>query len=441
MDILRIVFVIIVQTIILYSYTSIVSEKYTKEIIRIPSKLSILGVCIVTSILIELMKGNLSFFVYLICIIPIILIYKIILKYSKNSTIIYTLLLFLITSISEMLAFLLIKSIYNTTFENILLVDKLYFTYYLIKLVFSVLFIVLLTWFINKNRKKVKYIIDILNEKELIIIIILVLSVILPGMLRFWLNRTEYNLNLLSLSIIQVTIITTLICLYFKYINYYKKSQTELYQTQIYNKALSEMLDSLRALKHDYNNILQSINGYIITKEYDKLDTHITKLIEEAREIVVTESINPEIINQPAIYGIVGSKYFYAINKNIKFKLDIYTSIKDICFDFTDLSRVLGILLDNAIEASQKAETPYITLKFSYNKYKSAHIIEVKNSIAPNIKIDLDKIFMKGVSTKKVKSGIGLWKVKKIISSKPNSQIYAEIENNEFSQTIIIEKI
>ena len=45
-----------------------------------------------------------------------------------------------------------------------------------------------------------------------------------------------------------------------------------------------------------------------------------------------------------------------------------------------------------------------------------------------------------GESSKKVKSGLGLWEVKNIISKKQNSQIYANIENNTFSQTIVIEK-
>lgn len=441
MDMLKSAFVVIIQLAILYFYIKFVNEKYTNKKIKPLKKLYLFSVCLINSVLIELLRDELSFFVYLVCIIPIITIYKFILGYSKNTATINTLLLFFIISVSEMLSFLISKAIFKVTFEDIVLIDKVFFVYYIIKFVFTFIFISITAIYVGKNRKKIQSVIELLNIKELLIMVLLIISVVIPGVFRFWINRSEYNLNLLSLSIVQVTIITILICLYFKYINYYKKSQTELYQTQIYNKTLSEMVDSLRILKHDYNNILQSINGYIITKEYDKLDAHIKKLIEEAREISVTESINPEIINQPAIYGVIGAKYFYAINKNIKFKLDVLTSINDISFDFTELSRILGILLDNAIEACQKAETPYISLKFYYNPSKHADIIEVRNSVDHNIKIDLNDIFIKGVSSKKVKSGIGLWEVKKIISSKSNSQIYADMENDEFSQTIIIEKI
>ena len=161
--------------------------------------------------------------------------------------------------------------------------------------------------------------------------------------------------------------------------------------------------------------------------------------MKEAELISEKEAISPNLINQPAIFGVIDEKFNSANKKNIRFNLKVLTDISKISFDFADLSRILGILLDNAIEASQKAESPYVTLSFSYNKYKQANVIEIKNSIASDTKINLNKIFEKGESSKKEKSGLGLWKVKKIISTKANSQIYANIENNEFSQTIIIE--
>ena len=128
------------------------------------------------------------------------------------------------------------------------------------------------------------------------------------------------------------------------------------------------------------------------------------------------------------------------MTKNIKFDVDVETNIKEINFNFTDLSRILGILLDNAIEATEQADTKEMSISFSYNKRKQADMIEIKNHIKSNTKIDLNKIFDKGVSSKKIKSGLGLWEVKNIISKKHNSQIYANIENNTFSQTIVIEK-
>ncbi|MBO5477745.1 MAG: Spo0B domain-containing protein [Clostridia bacterium] len=283
-------------------------------------------------------------------------------------------------------------------------------------------------------------ILESLNKKDISIATLIILNIIIPNVLNFRINAIEHNLNMLSFTVIQLSIVLSLIYVCFKYINCFVESQSELHQEKIYNKTLVELVDSLRLLKHDYNNILQAINGYIITKQYDQLDEHIKRLSKDSKNISKVEAINPEIINQPAIYGIIGAKYFRAVNKNIDFSLSINTNISEISFDFTELSRILGILLDNAIEASEKSDNPHISIKFSYNKFKQADMIEIKNTIAKNSKIDLNKIFNKGVSSKTIKSGLGLWEVKKIISSKSNSQIFADVNNNEFSQTIIVEK-
>ena len=105
-----------------------------------------------------------------------------------------------------------------------------------------------------------------------------------------------------------------------------------------------------------------------------------------------------------------------------------------------DLSRILGILLDNAIEATKKSNNQYIRLEMKFDKRKNADIIRVINTFDTNIQIDLNKIYEKGFSTKKVKSGIGLWEVKKLVAKNPNSQIYATIEGKHFVQNVVIEK-
>lgn len=291
--------------------------------------------------------------------------------------------------------------------------------------------------FIHVSNTKQKHI----NSDDRISYTILAILIVLPNILKIKISTTRCNLNIMLFTLIELIIGVALLFTCFSYLHHYVKTKSELRKEKIYNKTLAELVDNLRLLKHDYNNILQSINGYILTKQYDQLDNYIKGLTSDSKKISVIEAINPDIINQPAIYGIIGAKYFSAVNKNIDFNLSINTNIQEISFDFTQLARILGILLDNAIEASEQSEVPHISIRFSYDKAKNADIIEIKNSIFENCKIDLNKIFNKGVSTKKVKSGLGLWEVKKIISSKSNSQIYADINNNEFSQTIIVEKI
>lgn len=432
---------IISQIIIFFSFIITVNQSYTNKKINISKKIYIFCFSVIISTVVNFLDEDLSIFIYGICIIPLFIIFKYILGNKNSDTIICLLFFYIMISFSEVLSYFIVKGTLDASLSSFYFELKIFMLYITLKTLIFIMLLILLKTYIKKNNNILHEILNTLTNKEIILLITLCCSTIIPGLIRFFSERSEYTFFFLTINIIQLTITCMLLFSYFKYIHFYKLSQSELTQSKLYNKTLIELVENLRVLKHDYNNILQSINGYIVTKQYDQLEEHMKNLTSEASNIAVIESINPEIINQPAIYGIVGAKYFTANSKNIKFKLDVLTDISKIDFDFTDLSRVLGILLDNAIEASEKSNDPKISLSFTYNKSKQANIIKIKNSIAPNLKIDVSKIFNKGVSSKKVKSGLGLWEVKKIIASKSNSQIYANIENNEFCQTIIIEKI
>lgn len=220
-----------------------------------------------------------------------------------------------------------------------------------------------------------------------------------------------------------------------------EKAKSDLMTITLHNKTMTGMVDGVRKLKHDYNNIMQALNGYVSTKQYDKLQAHINSVIGECSDINNLSVINPKVFNEPAIYGIVGAKYFTATDKNIKFELDISTDISKINFSMPDLSRILGIILDNAMEATSKLEKGrYIKLEMRYESKKCADIIRVYNTYDTNVHINIQDLFKKGYSSKEVKSGIGLWEVKKLINKSGNSQIYASLEKNLFIQNIIIEK-
>lgn len=121
--------------------------------------------------------------------------------------------------------------------------------------------------------------------------------------------------------------------------------------------------------------------------------------------------------------------------------LDVTVSFQDINFPKPELSRILGILLDNSIEATSKCESKYIRLEIKNINKKNAVVIRILNTFDQTKKINLSCIYNKGYSTKKIKSGIGLWEVCNIISRYKHTQIYATIENNKFVQNLIIENI
>lgn len=292
-------------------------------------------------------------------------------------------------------------------------------------------------------RKKINitYIFESITYKQILLFTIALVLCIFPQMIIFVLTDYSYPSIFLIINSLQFVLICIFLFVYMKKSVEHDKTQSDLFTSELHNKTLVGMVDGVRTLKHDYNNIMQALNGYVSTKQYEKLQNHINGVLEECNIVNSLAVIDPKIFNDPAIYGIVGSKFFLANEQNLPFEFDIVTNIAEIQFPMPDLSRILGILLDNAMEATKKAKKPLIRLEMKFDKRKCADVIRVVNTYDTSIEIDLESIYKKGFSTKKVKSGIGLWEVKKLVSKTRNSQVYATIENDKFVQNLIIEKI
>lgn len=318
-------------------------------------------------------------------------------------------------------------SLQNITYSSLLLI--------VIQHILATIIMILVNTFIIK-----KYNLKNLTFKNLKLLLFMIIGYILPQIVVFSFANYSYPLPLMIINILQIILVSVLIFSYFKRIIREDQIETELNSAELHNKTLIEIVDSVRTLKHDYGNIVQALNGYVITKQYEQLDEYINSLLKEFDSVNNVSSIDPKIINEPAIYGVVGAKYFFATEHDITFELDIVSNIKEINFPKPELSRIFGILLDNAIEATQKAKEKYIKLEIYFDEKKYANIIKIINTYDTSINIDLNNIYEKGISSKKVKSGIGLWEVKKLIKRNKNSQIYATIEKDKFVQNLIIEK-
>lgn len=192
-----------------------------------------------------------------------------------------------------------------------------------------------------------------------------------------------------------------------------------------YNKTLKEMYDSVKIIKHNYFNFIQALDGYAQVNDIEGIKTMCSSICKECNDVTNMEGINPKIINNPAIYSIIANKYYLAKENNITMNVEIMYNLKEIDSYIYDLSTILGILLDNAIEATKLCKDKIINLKFVKDYKNDNKLIIVENSYDES-ELDISKIFEKGYSTKtnnKGNHGLGLWHVKKTISHCDNLEI------------------
>lgn len=204
---------------------------------------------------------------------------------------------------------------------------------------------------------------------------------------------------------------------------------------KIYNKTLTLLHDNIRCFKHDFNNIVQSIGGYIELKDISGLEKYYASLLDECKLTNNLNILNPETINTPSIYSLLTNKYYLASEKGITITFNIFTDLSKLNCNIYELTRILGILLDNSIEAAAETSEKNIEITIRSDNQKQLFIIE--NSCIDN-NISITKIFEKGYSTKEKNSGIGLWKVHNILSKNTQFDLFTTIKNNKFKQELSV---
>jgi len=218
-----------------------------------------------------------------------------------------------------------------------------------------------------------------------------------------------------------------------------KLSQTtkSLESAEEYNKSLTILHDTVKGFKHDFDNIINTLGGYITTNDMEGLKKYYSGLNTDCQKAKNLSTLNPRLINNPGIYSLLSSKYHKADEKNIKINLEYFVNLDDFKIKTYEFSRILGILLDNAIEASSECDEKIINIIFRNEEKNHRHIVIVENTYS-NKDVDTEEIFKKGVSGKENHTGLGLWEIRQYIKKSNNLNLFTSKTNNFFKQQLEI---
>lgn len=244
---------------------------------------------------------------------------------------------------------------------------------------------------------------------------------------------------------IYITITSILSLLAYFIISFYSLLSTnkldtttrDLEEAQLYNKTLTILHDSIRGFKHDFHNIVQSIGGYADRGDLEGLRIYYRQLLQDCGRTNNLTALNPEVINNPAIYNVLATKYHKADEIGVQINLGIFINLNEIekhmkIYEFT---RILGILLDNAIEAAAECENKIIHVSFRKEQNRRRLLVIIDNTYK-NKDINVDKIYEKDFSTKskETNSGLGLWEVRQILKKNNNLNLFTTKSEEFFSQ-------
>ncbi|QNU67234.1 GHKL domain-containing protein [Ruminiclostridium herbifermentans] len=219
-------------------------------------------------------------------------------------------------------------------------------------------------------------------------------------------------------------------------LNENEKQKIDLQHQKFYNESLGNALQDLRRFKHDQVNHLSVINTLLHTNKYTEATGYLDEIIGTAQGLTTTAIYN---IKNAALFGIIYSKMNSANKLGITFDLQVVGVVESIPnIKISELCEIIGIHLDNAIEATQNSNDKIIEM-FILGTDTDIQFT-IKNSCS--IKPIMSKIKEDGYSTKGNDRGHGLAIVENILRKYSNVVNIIQFDNDDskFVQIIKIKK-
>ncbi|MBQ3475744.1 MAG: GHKL domain-containing protein [Bacilli bacterium] len=199
-----------------------------------------------------------------------------------------------------------------------------------------------------------------------------------------------------------------------------------------------EIINKQGMNNHEYNNQLMVLSGYLECQDYDNVREYLNTIIEDHRtgedyDIKQLVKFPKGGFKELLYYKIAkiernGIEYYLNVSDSFKKKIE-KINIKN----YSDLTKVFGVLIDNSIDASIDNHGE---IEMNFKCQKNCLIIVVKNKIE---ELDLNEIGKKRFSTKGLYHGFGLQIVKKIVKNNEAIDVSYDKEDNQIIQTIVMD--
>ncbi|NQO19156.1 GHKL domain-containing protein [Streptococcus suis] len=260
--------------------------------------------------------------------------------------------------------------------------------------------------------------------------------------------------NGLNLKIDTYFIRTNVLLIYFilftvsmLYLNYQKKEKQdkeiqELKDKQLadlgrYSRHVESLYKEIRSFRHDYTNILISLNEAIKEEDIVAIRSIYQEVIADSDRKFYDgkyDIARLSNIQNPAVKSLLSSKMLEAQKKGIAISVEVDAEIEPPALELIEFITILSILLDNAIDAAEQCANGNIV--FAYFQEDDRKIVVVENTTVED-KVSTSHIFEYGHSTKGDNRGIGLANVKAILHKYPKFSISTNSSNHRFVQELV----
>ena len=362
----------------------------------------------------------------------IISLYFSIFKKDISNSVYYTLSYEMIAFISEFLTSVAILIIFNF---NSIEYSNLPFSLSISSLINSILiYLISKVNFISKNIRKLNNIIKKNNKDWIYIILVMILMVLLMTFNRYKMNSSiEYYIYIVIIIFVVVSFV------YVIYNKFQRQAMEDKYNESMeYVLRYEKIINEQGKKNHEYNNQLMVIKGYINKPE--RLSEYLDEVIGEHKTGQNYTVKQLGFLPDGGVKGLLYHKLSKMEDNNIKYYLYVDQNLKDKDIEnfdlktYRDLTKLLGVFLDNAIDAALKSEEKEIEVELKDKD--DCLLLTISNTYDKNT--DINKVGKSGFTTKGVGHGFGLSIVKDIAKTNSEIETFSSKESDKFIQTAMV---
>lgn len=205
-------------------------------------------------------------------------------------------------------------------------------------------------------------------------------------------------------------------------------------------KKYEREIDIEKMLRHETKNQLITIRDKILNNDTYKIEGYINSIIVEHVAFNEEKYSKFQFLPANGIKGLFYYKSMEAEAKGLKLSINVSKAVEKSNLsklsidEFKQLGRLIGIYLDNAIDASKKTKNKQMGIEI-YMRGKDVEFI-ISNSFEGEI--DLESIGNKKYTTKGKDHGYGLMLAKKILNSYSCFEATRTVRGGIYSQSLMV---
>lgn len=215
--------------------------------------------------------------------------------------------------------------------------------------------------------------------------------------------------------------------------------ENDLRQLTEYNHELENNIENIRSIKHDIKNLFLTMGGFVDKSGDEEMKAfYAENIVPFAKQELQKNDLYMKLtdIHDESMKSFLYFKVMQGIERYVD--MDIQVQLEDkndnFCMGHIDLIRILGILLDNAIEEAKICSgTVVILIKEDEREY----VFSISNTVRKQTK---EKGVAAGITDKGLGRGNGLLIVDKLIRKYKNVLLNSYFKEDRFVQCLRIEK-